>query len=245
MRPALPVCRMIASALVGFAFMAGQSAAPAADGTTQSKQPAAQAAVRGILQRVIPAQADRFLLESIGPEDGRDVFELESRDGKIVVRGSSGVAMASGVNFYLKHHCHCDMSWCGDQLKLPTPLPQLDKKIRRTTPFTYRYFFNYCAFSYTMAWWDWPQWERMIDWMALHGINMPLAVTGQEAVWQAVGRKLGLSDAEMGQFMVGTAYLPFGWMGCMDGWGGPLTQSWIDSHRELQRKILARQRELV
>jgi len=43
------------------------------------------------------AKADAFVLETIPAENGRDVFELESRDGKIVVRGSSGVAMASGV----------------------------------------------------------------------------------------------------------------------------------------------------
>jgi len=33
-------------------------------------------------------------------------------------------------------------------------------------------------------------------------------------------------------------------MGNIDGWGGPLPQSWIDSHRELQKKILTRMREL-
>ncbi len=54
--------------------------------------------------------------------------------------------------------------------------------------------FNFCAFSYTLAYWDWPQWERMIDWMALHGVNMPLSVTGQEAVWYKVYRDLGLTD---------------------------------------------------
>ena len=140
------------------------------------------------------------------------------------------MAIASGAGWYLKHVCHCDVSWCGDQLHLPDPLPLLEKKIHRVSPFPQRYFFNYCAFSYTMAWWDWPQWERMIDWMALNGINLPLAVTGQEAVWHNVYRKLGLSEAEIGQFLVGPAYLPFGWMGCMDGWGGPLPQDWIERH---------------
>ncbi len=249
MRQAFFFRRLVAPAIICVVFLVEQGVVSGAEGASEvlavrPEQAAAQNAVRGILTRLIPTHADRFVLESISPENGRDVFELESRGGKIIVRGSSGVALASGVNFFLTHSCHCDVSWCGDQLKMPDPLPRLDKKVHRATPFAYRYFFNYCAFSYTMAWWDWPQWERMIDWMALHGINMPLAVTGQEAVWQAVGRKLGLSDAEIGQFMVGPAYLPFGWMGCMDGWGGPLPQSWIDSHRELQRKILARQREL-
>jgi alpha-N-acetylglucosaminidase len=201
-------------------------------------------AARGLLERLLPAAADRFVLESIPAENGRDVFEIESRDGKVVVRGSTGVAIASGVNWYLKYYCHCQVSFCGDQLRLPDPLPAVEEKVRQVSPFPYRYCFNYCAFSYTLAFWDWAQWERMIDWMALHGVNMPLAVTGQEAIWYKVCRDLGLSDEEIGQFLVGPAYLPFGWMGCIDGWGGPLPHSWIASHRELEERILAREREL-
>ncbi|MFH1267136.1 MAG: alpha-N-acetylglucosaminidase, partial [Planctomycetota bacterium] len=201
-------------------------------------------AARGVLQRLLPDVVDQFVLESIGKEDGRDVFEIESRDGKIVVRGSTGVAISSGVNWYLKYFCHCHVSFCGDQLRLPDPLPTVEEKVRIASPFEYRYCFNFCAFSYTLAWWDWAQWERMIDWMALHGINMPLSVTGQEAVWYKVYSDLGLSDEEIRSFLVGPGYLPFGWMGCIDGWGGPLPHSWIESHRELEKRIVAREREL-
>jgi hypothetical protein len=38
----------------------------------------------------------------------------------------------------------------------------------------------------SFAWWDWKRWEKEIDWMALQGINFPLAFTGQEAIWQKV-----------------------------------------------------------
>ncbi|NQT14203.1 MAG: alpha-N-acetylglucosaminidase N-terminal domain-containing protein, partial [Planctomycetes bacterium] len=201
-------------------------------------------AAGGVVRRLLPEAADRFVLESMEKEDGRDAFEIESRDGKIVVRGTSGVAIASGVNWYLKYRCNCHVSFCGDQLRLPDPLPVVEEKVCIESPFEYRYCFNFCAFSYTLAWWDWVQWERMIDWMALHGINMPLSVTGQEAVWHKVYSDLGLSDEEIHAFLVGPGYLPFGWMGCIDGWGGPLPESWIESHRELQKKIVAREREL-
>jgi alpha-N-acetylglucosaminidase len=235
---------LVLAGVLGATVVASLGNLGAEEPSRPAKQVAQEEAVRGLLGRVIPQHADRFTLQLIPGKPGKDVFEIESAGDKVVVRGSSSVAMASGVNWYLMHHCHCDISWCGDQLNLPERLPVLQEKLRRETPFAHRYFFNYCAFSYTMAWWDWPQWERMIDWMALHGINMPLAVTGQEAVWQAVGRRLGLSDAQVGEFFVGPAYLPFGWMGCMDGWGGPLPPSWIDGHRDLQQKILARQRAL-
>jgi len=132
----------------------------------------------------------------------------------------------------------------GRQLNLPDPLPAVTPKFRQISWARHRYFLNYCCFGYSLAWWDWPQWEELIDWMALHGVNMPLAVTGQEAVWQAVCRRLGMSDEEIADFLAGPPYLPFQWMGCLDGWGGPLPQSWIDRHVELQQKILARQREL-
>ncbi len=33
--------------------------------------------------------------------------------------------------------------------------------------------------SYSMAFWNWSRWEQELDWMALQGINLPLAFTGQ------------------------------------------------------------------
>jgi len=221
-------------------FMCLGAAAPGASGRPTDPVVAA----RGVLERLLPGYADRFVLETIPAEAGRDVFEIDHRDGKIVLRGNTAISICSALNWYLKYRCFCHVSWCGRRLSLPEPLPLVESKIRRVSPHRYRYWFNYCAFSYSLAFWDWSQWEWMIDWMALHGINMPLAVTGQEAVWQAVGRRFGLTDEAMQAFLPGPAYLPFGWMGCLDCWVGPLPQSWIDSHIELERKILAREREL-
>ncbi len=50
----------------------------------------------------------------------------------------------------------------------------------------FRYYQNVCTVSYTFAWWNWTQWEQEIDWMAMNGINFPLAFNGQEAIWQRV-----------------------------------------------------------
>ena len=203
-----------------------------------------EAAARGLLERVLPAQAAQFAVEQIAQENGRDVFEVESRDGKIILRGNNGVAQASALNWYLKYVCHCQVSWCGDNLKLPSPLPVMKEKVHIVTPYRHRVYLNYCTFSYTMAWWDWARWEREIDWMALHGINMPLAITGQEAVWQATLRKFKMSDDEIRAFICGPAFFAWQWMANLEGWGGPLPQSWIDGHAELGRKILERERAL-
>lgn len=209
-----------------------------------NEKKSAVAAAQGLIERLLPAYANSFILETIPEENGYDVFEIESRNDKVIIRGSTGVAIASGLNWYLKYYCNCYVSWSGDQLNLPETLPDVKPKFRKVTPYKYRYMFNYCTFGYSMPWWDWAQWERQIDWMALNGVNMPLAVTGQEAVWQIVLKKLGLSGEQIKAFLAGPPYLPFGWMGCLDGWGGPLPQSWIQSHVELEKKILDREREL-
>ncbi|HZI31083.1 MAG TPA: alpha-N-acetylglucosaminidase N-terminal domain-containing protein, partial [Candidatus Binatia bacterium] len=151
--------------------------------SVSASETATSAAACELIERVIPQQANHFVVETIPADHGHDVFEIESRDGKIVLRGDNGVAIASALNWYLKYDCHCQISWCGDNLDLPNPPPVVNEKVRRVTSCEHRVYLNYCTFSYTMAWWDWARWQREIDWMALHGINMPLAVTGQEAVW--------------------------------------------------------------
>jgi alpha-N-acetylglucosaminidase len=95
-----------------------------------------------------------------------------------------------------------------------------------------------------MSWWDWKRWEKEIDWMALHGINMPLAITGEEYTWYVVYKEMNFSDDELKDFFCGPSYFSWFWMGNLDGWGGPLPLSWMKSHFELQKKILKRQREL-
>ncbi len=201
-------------------------------------------ATRALLGRVLPEHAGQFVLESIPPEDGQDVFEIETRDGKVVIRGNNGVSMAMGLNWYLKHYCHCHVALFHEQLELPTRWPEVKPKLRKVAWAKHRYFLNYCCFGYSLPWWDWAQWERLIDWMALNGINAPLSVTGQEAVWQAVGKELEFTDEQMQAFLAGPPFLSFGWMGCLDGWGGPLPADWIDRHERLQKRILARQRAL-
>src|SRR6185312_8146875 len=201
-------------------------------------------AAKSLVHRIIPSKASSFEVEIIPSANGKDIFEIKSRGNKIILSGNNPVSIASALNWYLKYYCHCQVSWNGDNLNLPNPLPRLKEKIRKKTSYDHRVYLNYCTFSYTMPWWTWKRWEREIDWMALHGINMPLAVTGQEAVWYNTLTHFRMNDQEIRSFLVGPAYFAWQWMSNIEGWGGPLPKSWIDSHIELGQKILAREREL-
>ncbi len=197
-----------------------------------------------LIKRIIPDQASSFVLENLHTREMADVFEIESRNNKIVLRGNNGVAVASALYFYLTHFCKCQITWNGTNMHIPKRLPRISKKIHRTSPYRYRYYLNYCTFNYSMSWWDWKRWEKEIDWMALHGINMPLAITGEEYTWYTVYKEMGFSDKDLQSFFSGPAYFSWFWMGNLDGWGGPLPLSWMKSHMILQQKILEREREL-
>lgn len=218
--------------------MPGQPPASVLAGSPQLR------AAEALVARVVPDAAGHFVLEDIPLADSLDVFEVESRDEKVVLRGSSGVALASALNWYLENAAGVNVSNPLEPVHLPTQIPSVPQRVRITTPYRHRYFLNYCTFSYTMAWWDWHEWEKMIDWMALKGVNLPLAITGQEATWQLVLRDLGFSNEQISDFLVGPAYLPWSWMGNIESLGGPLPEHWITTHIELERRILQREREL-
>lgn len=196
-----------------------------------------------LIQRVIPTHAKKFSAAYI-PSKGKDVFEIESGNGKIILRGNNGVAIGSALNYYLKNFANCHISWNGSNLSLPANLPVVPKKIRIESPHTYRYYLNYCTFNYTMSWWNWERWEKEIDWMALNGINMPLSITGQNSIWNKVYKSLGFTEGNLKSFFSGPAYFNWFWMGNLDGWGGPLSESFMQRQEELQKKILERQRAL-
>lgn len=204
----------------------------------QLDKPAAEA----FIKRVIPTIANKFVVEEIPAESGKDVYELQSRNGKIILGGNKGLSIASALGFYLKNYCHDDFGWNGNNLHLPANLPMIAKKVHHVTPYKYRYDFNYCTFNYSMSWWRWERWQQEIDWMALNGINMPLALTGEEAIWREVYHNMGFTNNDLDGFFSGPAYFSWLWMGNLDGWGGPLPQHWMDSHEALQKKILARER---
>ena len=203
-------------------------------------------ATKALIGRLIPLQVGNFECEMIAKgRNNQDVFEIESRDGKIVLRGNNANSMAVGLNHYLKYHCHTNVSWYVDNsILLPEKLPELSAKIRKDARCKNRFFLNYCTFGYTMPWWQWRDWERGIDWMALNGVTMPLAITGQEAVWYRVWKKFGLTDKQIRGYFTGPAHLPWHRMANIDYWQGDLPNSWLDHQLELQKKIVDREREL-
>ncbi len=213
-----------------------------------------------LLNRIDKGAAAKF--KTVLVKSDKDFFEIDQartrkgnstsaasksaagKNNPIIIRGNSWVNIAVGINWYLKHHAGIHISWNNMNVKLPAVLPVVKQKERHETDLKLRYNFNYCTFSYTMAFWDWNRWQKEIDWMALHGINMPLAAVGTESVWRNMLLKLGYSEEEVGKFIAGPAFLAWWEMNNLEGWGGPLPLSWYKQQETLQKKILARMKEM-
>ena len=197
--------------------------------------------IDGLLERICPGASHKFIIQLQKGEN--DFFELDQKGNKVVIRGNNYVNIATGLNWYLKYYAGIHLSWNGMTAQLPESLPKVSTPVRKETNLSLRYDFNYCTYSYTMAFWDWNRWEKEIDWMALHGINLPLAVVGQECVWKNMLAKLGYTKEEINKFIAGPAFLAWWAMNNLEGWGGPNPDSWYTQQEALQKKILKRMRE--
>lgn len=207
------------------------------------------AAVTALLDRIGgQGTSERFVtvVDETLSEGGKDVFVITARDGKPCIKGSSVIAVTTGINWYLNHHARVNLAWNNlttDLGSVSLPVPATEE--RRKCEADYRYYLNYCTFSYSMSTWTWERWQQEIDWMALHGINMPLQIVGLDAVWyKLLTEKYGYTHAEADKFVAGPCFQAWWGMNNLQGWGGPNPEWWYKRQETLCRNILARQREL-
>ncbi|GFP92397.1 alpha-n-acetylglucosaminidase [Phtheirospermum japonicum] len=218
-----------------------------------------ESAARGVLQRLLPTHLSSFQFKIIAKDvcGGTSCFQISnykgsSRDSaEIMIKGTTAVDITSGLHWYLKYWCGAHVSWektGGAQLgTVPEPgsLPLVKHEgvmIQRSVP--WNYYQNVVTSSYSYVWWDWERWEKEIDWMALQGVNLPLAFTAQEAIWQKVFAEFNITKQDLNDFFGGPAFLAWARMGNLHRWGGPLTQNWLDKQLSLQKQILSRMLQL-
>lgn len=208
-----------------------------------SKEEKDQMAAKQVLMRLIGMKAESFTFTKIPDEKGLDVFEVIALGGKVQVKGSSTIAMTRGAYEYLRSACNIQYTWSSDKVTPPSSFP--DFTIPRTvSPYKHRLYYNVCAYGYTNPFWKWEQWQKELDWMALHGINMPIAMAGQEAVWHKVYSDMGMTDTEIRSHFTGPAFLPWQRMGNVNKHDGPLPKSYMDASRDLQKQVMQRMQQL-
>ncbi|CAG0881244.1 unnamed protein product [Cyprideis torosa] len=201
---------------------------------------AQEAAAFKLVARVVGHEAAKYFRLHVDEklvENGKEVGSITTIPASpyINIAGPTGVVVAWTFHHYLKHVCHSHISWTLRRISLPDVLPKVNLTL--TMQQKLRYYANTCTHSYSFVWWDWNMWEVHIDWLALNGVNLPLAFSGQEEVWRRVWSKVGLSWSDVQEHISGPAFLAWERMGNMEKFGGPIPLSWIQGQFEMQQKI--------
>lgn len=174
------------------------------------------AVIKGFLERNLPAVKEDIIV-SIEPSE-KDYFLITSGDGKLYVKANNCISAFHGIYAYLKTYCNVQLSWCANtEIKIDR-LVMFDGEFSKMIEQKYRVYMNYCTLDYSMCWWDFDRWEKEIDFMAMNGINMPLAVVGTEAVWYETLLQLGFSKTEALQSVSGPAFWAWQLMTNIEGY---------------------------
>ena len=79
--------------------------------------------------------------------DGRDQFTVSGQSGKIVLTGSSNVALVSAFSAYLERDADGQVARGPDHISAQAPTPATP--ITATSPYQYRYINNFTVNGYT------------------------------------------------------------------------------------------------
>lgn len=143
---------------------------------------------------------------------------------------------------------HYDDAWfVSSHASIPSTLPSPKAPLSGASIVPWRYNLNTVTFSYSFVWYTWEDWEKLLDWAALRGVNLQLAWVGYEKIYLDSFRELGLSDDDIIPFFSSPAFQAWNRFGNVHGtWDAekPLSMAWIDQQFDLQKKIIARMVEL-
>src|SRR5687767_7906667 len=84
--------------------------------------------VTQLAKRRVPWLANNLVFAKMG-SGSKEVFQLKTQNGKLVISASGANAAAVGLNWYLKYYCHRSMSHMGDNLSSVLPLPEVKEPV--------------------------------------------------------------------------------------------------------------------
>ncbi|MDE5670987.1 MAG: alpha-N-acetylglucosaminidase [Eubacterium sp.] len=199
------------------------------------------AVIAGFLERNLPDFVHCFHVEIDGTEN--DYFSVTANNDVVSVSANCYVSAFHGIYCYLKKYCRVQLSWCGNQSINIDKLVMFNGEYKKKIKQKFRVYMNYCTLNYSMCWWDFERWEKEIDFMAMNGINMPLAVIGSEAVLFETLLEFGFSEREALDSISGPAFWAWQLMTNITGYLPPPSKKYVYERLALGKKLLERYTE--
>ena len=241
----LKTTRFKSIALATAAIMAGSITAAADDFKTQDA--AALEVINDFLGTEGQAQLNVSVSISLNKTtDGKDKFSYQLSGSNLSIQASSGVAACRAFYDFVKANGAGISTWSGKRFAMPSSVTKASQS-EYTSPYRDHQYFNVVTYGYSTPYWDEARWDKELNWMALHGIDMPLMLVGSEQIYRKVFKELyNVTDADLNAWEVGPAHLPWMRMGNLAGnsFDGPLGDNWHNRQNQLAKHILKRMHEL-
>jgi alpha-N-acetylglucosaminidase len=203
------------------------------------------AAAEGVLQRLMPHLAPQFQLALVPRPDHKDYFRISGTRGHIRVEAATQPTVLYGVNWYLKHVAHLQVSPNGLQLGPPNlVLPAPGSPIERPALYPWRYALNENVDGYSAPYWDRNRWQREIDILAMSGTNAILIERGMDLVLYQTFRDSGYSDEAIRNWIVQPAHQNWQLMGNMCCFQAPISMELLEKRSRSAQQLIATLRGL-
>lgn len=190
------------------------------------------------LLRNTPALAENIFVDFV--EKSKDYYCITAKDGNLYITANNVISACNGYYMYLRKYCNVQYSWCGNRKIDVQELTMFDGEFCNEIEQKFRVYMNYCTLNYSMSFWDFSQWEREIDFMAMNGINMPLGVIGSEAVLYETLLQYDFTKEEALNAISGPCFMAWQWMTNIMGYLPPSEEKYVYERLELGKQILAR-----
>ena len=137
------------------------------------------------------------------------------------------------------------LSLPGDSLaQLPMVLPSPRTQTTGAAVAKHRFALNDTENGYAGAYRTWPDWERTLDVLALHGFTEILVAAGQDEVYRRVFAEFGYRPDELDAWIPAAAYQPWWLLGNVKSLGSPESEAARQAGVAIVRQVADRLREL-
>ena len=196
------------------------------------------------IARNTPKVKENFILRSIDTVDGYDCYEVYSEDKKIVLAGNSNLTIAMAFYRYLNEYCNIVITSGDYDIShiATTPLP--DKKISHVIRQKIRARTSYEMFSLEGNYWGFDRWEKEIDFMAMHGINVAFQPVGFDGILYRTLCEIGMKDDVIADFSSGPAFIMRQLTGNVAGMNSINSKEYLERKIYVGRQITQRKKEL-
>lgn len=210
-----------------------QAVSPAAEGTSTSTSTNTAADRYRIRTSALAADA------LSGPAPG------SPNPSAVTIEGTSTSALLAGAAHYLKYIAGITISLPGDSLSQLSPvLPTPRGELSGAAAVKHRFALNDTENGYAGAYRTWPEWERTLDVLALHGFTEVLVAAGQDEVYRRVFTEFGYTPADVDAWIPAASHQPWWLLGNLQAVDAPEAPEVRQAGVAVVRQVAARLREL-